>query len=147
MGEEQKQGASWVDWLFGRKPPKVPRIPESEMAGGHRGVAMGSRAAPDRSAGNVANWEQLTGHEVENFAYSQVKLRLHSSNAAWAQYNHHDKELDVGFNNGGVYRYSNVDVREAIAFIKAASKGSWLWDNIRVRGSRTGHKKPYRKLR
>lgn len=143
---------TWVEWLTGRTPraPKIQRLPESEMAGGHRGVAMGSFAAPDRSAENVEQWQQLTGHEVENFLYAGIKLRMHSSNVAWASYNPHSNQLHVGFKDGSEYQYDQISPREAVSFAQAYSKGTWVHDRLIGRGN-SGKKgrgiKPFRKLR
>lgn len=145
-----KQG--WMEWLFGTGKEKGPEIPRpSEMAGGHRGVAMGDRAAPDRSAENVAQWEQLTGNEVEDFVLNGKPFPVHSSNVAGFKYDLKRQVLTVSFlakrgRPGGVYEYYDVTPQEAIHMAKALSKGSAVWDTLRIRGTRTGHRKKYRRL-
>ena len=146
MATEQQ---GWLDWLFGRGPkPKGPTPPKpSEMAGGHRGIAMGSREDPDRSAENIAQWQQTTGDEVERFVLRGEVFPVHSSNVEWFRYVIKQQVLYVGFKGGSEYIYYNVTPQEAIQAAKYQSKGSFVWDYLRKRGSRRYHKKPYRRIR
>ena len=142
------QEQSLVDWLLGRKP-KPPRLSPSEMAGGHRGIAARDLrpGKQDFSEENVSKWEQLTGNEVEDFVYGGVAFKVHSSNVSQLQYDHEQNILTVAFKNGAVYAYSMVTPAEAARFIQATSKGSTVWDILRVRGTRDGTQKPYVRLR
>lgn len=132
------------EWLFGEKKPE--RLKPSEMAGGHRGIAMGSRDNPDRSAENVAKWEQFTGNEVEDFVYGGKLVKVHSSNMAFAKYDHEKEEMIAGFKNGGIYSVTPITPKEAVSFMQASSKGSWWWDRIRIRGTKNGHRKTVRQI-
>jgi hypothetical protein len=142
------QEQSLVNWLMGRKP-KPPRLSPSEMAGGHRGIAARDLrpGKQDFSEENVSKWEQLTGNEVEDFVFGGVAILVHSSNVSQLQYDYKKNVLTVAFKNGSVYEYDNVTPPEAVRFIQATSKGGSVWDLLRVRGSRTGHQKPFRKIR
>lgn len=44
---------------------------------------------------------------------------------------------------GSLYRYRNVEPRDFKQFYEAASKGEWVWDHLRIRGTVAGHQKPY----
>lgn len=44
---------------------------------------------------------------------------------------------------GPLYRYAGVDVDEFRALHRAGSKGDWIWDHLRIRGTVSGHKKDY----
>jgi hypothetical protein len=119
------------------------------MAGGHRGIAARDLrpGKQDFSEENVSKWEQLTGNEVEDFVFGGVAILVHSSNVSQLQYDYKKNVLTVAFKNGSVYEYDNVTPPEAVRFIQATSKGGSVWDLLRVRGSRTGHQKPFRKIR
>lgn len=52
--------------------------------------------------------------------------------------------LDAQAGPGPIYEYSRVEICEASAIYHAQDIGLWLWDNVRVRGSWSLHKKPYR---
>lgn len=45
---------------------------------------------------------------------------------------------------GAVYSYANVTPEEFITLYNADSKGKWVWDRLRVRGTVSGHRKDYR---
>ena len=125
--------------------PKAPTAQRRGQVIGHRGTAVGSRepAKRDLSAENIAKWQLLSGDVVAGFIYDGKVLPVHSTNVTFAQYLHGKEQMIVGFKNGAVYRYSNVSEGEAIEFAQAQSKGLWVWDRLRVRGSRTAHQKPY----
>jgi hypothetical protein len=85
---------------------------------------------------------------VQDFLYLGLVLQVHSSNVQAAQYDLDHQKLHVWFKGRGEpgYEYSNVSRTEALSFAQALSKGKEIWDRYRVRGSRTAHQKPYRKL-
>jgi hypothetical protein len=60
-----------------------------------------------------------------------------------AQYLYESETLYIQYKNGAVYSYKNVTYREALDFAQAGSKGEWVWSNLRIRGSKYGHRKPY----
>lgn len=45
---------------------------------------------------------------------------------------------------GSLYAYSNVQPEKFLAMYDAPSKGIWLWDNVRIRGTWSGHRHDYR---
>ena len=143
---------------FKGKPPK-PAPPNTRVIG-HRGIAAGSLQERQRlaeefyrgsgvapySAEEIARWQNLGGDEVQDFVENEQLLFTNSSNVAAAQYFKEVGKMMVEFHNGSAYLYSNVSVAEALEFAQAMSKGGFVWDRFRVRGSRTAHKKPYIKL-
>mgnify|MGYP000545344896 CR=1 FL=1 len=44
---------------------------------------------------------------------------------------------------GPLYRYYNVPPEMFLDFLKATSKGGWVWDHLRVRGTVSGHRFDY----
>lgn len=139
--------AARVRDLFQRAPQPPPHQSRETLGGGHRGVAIGDANAPDYSQENVDRWRALPASDVEAFVYEEQPLFVHSTNVAMAQYFFTTKQMMVEFLGGGAYLYDGVTEDEAIQFAKAPSKGGWVWDNLRVRGSRNKHKKPFRRLR
>lgn len=141
--------------LFGKKPqsPKLGR--------GHRGVAAGraERAEQaeryygkdpegelDYTLEEVEKWKPLSESEVEGFVNGMQPLFVNSSNVAMAQFYPEENKMQVEYHGGGAYMYSNVSAGEALAFAQALSKGSFIWDHFRIRGTRDGHRKPFTRL-
>ena len=69
-----------------------------------------------------------------------------SSSVSRVRYSQDEEVLDVMFNDGRRYRYYGVDLREAWALQLCTSAGSFVWDYLRVRGSKILHRKRYVKL-
>lgn len=145
--------------LFGgdkkKAKPRPPRFGGTEKGAGFRGVAAGSLKARHEAirqgqqpytSEEIANWGMLTGSEVEEFLYDAKFLPVHSSNVAGTQYFFDKEELVVDFLDGSSYKYYDVTLQEAEDFTKAQSKGGWVWDVLRVRGSDTQHKKKFTRL-
>lgn len=44
---------------------------------------------------------------------------------------------------GSLYRYSSVTPEEFLSLLAANSKGNWVWDHLRIRGTWSGHQKDY----
>lgn len=66
-----------------------------------------------------------------------------SSNVASSKYDSKEKYMEVGFIGGKRYGYHDVSSQEATSFFSAKSKGSWVWDHLRRRGTRFGYQKSY----
>lgn len=115
--------------------------------------ALKKRAEKERNPqqfekyGGTKRWWTLYNDVVAGFVYDQDYLPVHSSNVAAAQYFITDQKLMVEFRSGAAYLYSNVTEQEAVQFATALSKGGFCWDVLRVRGSKTAHKKPYSRIR
>jgi len=59
------------------------------------------------------------------------KQLVNSSNLYSVEYNKETKTLEVEFNKGGVYQYSNVPESVFNQLMTAPSKGSYFYHNIR----------------
>lgn len=70
-----------------------------------------------------------------------------SSNVDSIQYIAEDKTLIIAYHGGGKglqwYGYSPVDVALATSLFNAGSKGGWVWDRLRVRGTVFGYQVEY----
>lgn len=44
---------------------------------------------------------------------------------------------------GSLYRYEAVQPREFLSMLETNSKGEWVWDHLRIRGTVSGHQKDY----
>lgn len=95
---------------------------------------------PTPSANGQVTPEQK---QLEEFLYFEMWLPVVSSNVAAAQYQGGENKLTLEFLNGNFYQYSNVSTDEARSLALAGSKGGWVWDEFRVRGTVYGYKKPY----
>lgn len=80
-------------------------------------------------------------------------VTCHSSNVHSYAYNVNTWELYVRFlggegehraGPGPIYQYSHVPPELFLTLLKAGSKGSWVWDNLRIRGTVSGHQFDYR---
>ncbi len=90
----------------------------------------------------------LTSDECDAFLHFQQAKSFGSSCVGWVQYFEDDKKLFVQFYAKGrqpekVYLYLNITLQEAKSLCQATSAGIWIWDNLRVRGSKNLHRKPY----
>jgi hypothetical protein len=151
---------SWETGEETPAPPSPPVTPEPTRLGdegrqfhGHHGYALGSteEGKMDISPENKAKWRGLTQTEAANFFYNAVPLYVHSTNVVSAQYRRKEHTMVVVFGKGknakgAGYRYHNVTDAMAQEFLEAGSKGSFIWDVFRVRGSKTAHKVPYDRL-
>lgn len=128
--------------------PRAPVVPRRE-ARGHRGVAVGSTkpGEMDLSQENIDKWKPLDHETVSAFVYDGAPLFVHSTNVAMFQYHREAHKLMVEFHNGSAYLYSDISDDDAFYFAQTFSKGGAIWDLLRVRGSRTAHKKPYVRIK
>ena len=86
--------------------------------------------------------------EVAAFLRGDELLLVQSSNVAAAQYHPDDDKLMIEYLDGSAWLYGpGVSVRMAEDFARARSKGTWVWDNIKVRGTVSQHQVPAVKLR
>lgn len=69
-----------------------------------------------------------------------------ASRSLFVQYKHWSPPMPLGtqIGPGPIYEYTNVSMDEARAFYLAPNPGEWIWDNLRVRGTWSRHRKPYR---
>lgn len=130
--------------IFRGRKPTTPKVPPSHFfpgdSFGHRGVAAGNLQHPDVTPENLARRQMLTQGDAEDFLNGQP-LFVHSSNVAMVQYHAADNKMMVEYKDGSAWLYSPVTLEEAKSFLRRQSKGAWVWDNLRVRGTKHGHKK------
>lgn len=77
----------------------------------------------------------LNGEIIEGFI---------SSHVTWFYYRNKHRQLKVGYLDKSVYEYDEISESEALAIYHAPSKGTWIWDELRLRGTVFGFKKNYR---
>lgn len=94
--------------------------------------------APPSKPNKGEEWED----EMGKFLHGN-ESSFRSSNVASGNYNLGQKYLELGFNNGGRYGYHNVSPVEAMSLYNSPSKGKWVWDNLRRRGTVFGYQKSY----
>lgn len=131
--------------LSGKPKRSVPKVTVPE---GNRGIAMRSRQKPKLEQYEQRlreGKEKIPANEVEDFLYNETPLFVTSSNVNMFQYFPETQQMMVEFKDGR-YLYDNVTMQEAVKAATAQSKGSFIWDYFRVRGSATAHRKPYRKI-
>lgn len=92
---------------------------------------------------DTGEWVKVTDQNIHSFAYDR------ESHDLYIRYNYYDERHSyVNPSNstapGALYRYSNVPIELARSFYAAKDRsGQWLWDNIRVRGTWSGHHYQY----
>jgi len=77
--------------------------------------------------------EQAAAH-AEHWNSGKHWEHVASSNVDWVNYDSRENVLLVVYLNGKRYAYSHVSPDEADSMMNSDSKGTWLWDNVRVRG-------------
>jgi hypothetical protein len=81
---------------------------------------------------------------LEDFLYFGVWYSdFSSSNVAAFRYLEDPQILFVRFKNGAVYGYEPVNPQMAMGVWRASSKGGWVWDKLRIRGTAYGHQVNY----
>ena len=143
--------ASKISGLFrgrgAKKPPSLESFMPKQAIIGHRGQALRDLKKPDWTPENVRKWRTINREEVRDFVYDKQIFFVHSTNVVAAQYFHETQQMMVEFKGHKSYLYSDVSIPEAISFTMAGSKGGWVWDHLRVRGSKWKHKKPYQRIK
>jgi KTSC domain len=78
-------------------------------------------------------------------------LAVTSTNVAQIAYSLDEQTLFVQFHPGKNdpsprYWYKPINAKQAQQFALAPSKGGWVWDHLRIRGTKLGHKVPYGRM-
>lgn len=66
-----------------------------------------------------------------------------SSNVSRIAYDEGKATLRIIFHDENEYLYQPIHPKWAENFFLSGSKGGWVWDNLRIRGTALGHKVPY----
>lgn len=77
--------------------------------------------------------------QEEKFLDGGTLRTLSSSNVSKANYDPDRNLLIITYKSGDVWAYV-VSEEEAVDFYHAPSKGTWIWDHVRVRGEGNKHK-------
>lgn len=85
----------------------------------------------------------LSSDQLDDFLHFGEWLPVQSSNVAAAQYDGETEQMTVEFKDGSLYQYQQISLVEARSFAQAGSKGGWVWDQLRMRGTVNGYKKPF----
>jgi hypothetical protein len=105
-------------------------------------ISIGSRKpVPTGRRGTNAIRPIVPAEEVEAFLYDGAILYVSSSMVSFAIYNRKEENIIIQYHTGPPWKYSPFNEQEALDFVLANSKGNFVWDRIRVRGSKTKHKK------
>jgi hypothetical protein len=119
-------------------------IPKKTKAGKERRTVMLPTDSRQRTF--PADHPIVTGRMVTDFSSSNV-YGFSYDVENWYLYVRYKASGDKGSKTlsgaGSLYRYSQVSPKIFLAMLKAPSKGTFIWDNIRERGTVSGHKYPY----
>lgn len=96
--------------------------------------------------------EGIDAQTADEFMKGNILLFVDSSNVEYVKYSPEVMRCEVGFLPKGTgdsraYHYWEVFPDDMRAFLTSPSKGEWLWDYFRVRGSAVAHKKPYKRIK
>lgn len=69
-----------------------------------------------------------------------------STNCVGGRYIPESLYMELEFKDGSYYGYFNVGREEAESMYHATSHGGWVWDNLRIRGTKLGYRKEYQWL-
>lgn len=138
---------SWIDRLLGRTEPVAPQVPEEAYPRGSVPAQIEELGQQMRFPDSGALSPAISEGEVERFLYRGAVLSVVSSNVDHVEWDHRTSQLIVTYRNGSQYAYENISEGEARSFAEAPSKGTWVWNFLRIKGTKHGHKKPYRRLR
>jgi hypothetical protein len=82
----------------------------------------------------------VTGRFVRATASTNVYSYGYDVDNLWLYIRYQGKQRSTA---GSLYRYRGVYPHEFLGLMAKDSKGKWVWDHLRVRGSSTMHQKPY----
>jgi hypothetical protein len=148
-------------------PPSIPDIPfaENKAAPDFRTLDEIIAAERRKMLANIEEQGRLAQEEVERqhstffpkqhgsdeplYAFVSLQKPLvngvdfSSSNVEQVWYKLDEEEMWVQFQDGSVYKYWTITTQEAANMFHATSKGIYIWDAYRIRGTVLGHKKNY----
>jgi hypothetical protein len=114
---------------------------------------------PDDQPYTLKNHENrlISVEDVQEFLEGKRDILVDSTNVYSIGYRPETEQLHVGFQSktpdgkpsgqlGSMYEYDQISPEEAKSFLQVNSKGGWVWDELRIRGTKTGHKKAYRRI-
>ena len=69
-----------------------------------------------------------------------------STNCVGGRYFPETLYMELEFKDGTFYGYFNIGPEEAASMYHATSHGVWVWDSLRIRGTKLGYRKEYQWL-
>lgn len=107
-----------------------------------------NRRAKSIGPGTTGHGSPLSAENAVDFVYAGQIMFCNSENVESATYSIEDKILVIQYKGGGSpWSYEPITELQAIDFTKADSKNGWLWDNVRIRGTKHGHRVNARRVR
>lgn len=101
------------------------------------GVSFSGPDDPRREWLFQGKFLKVQSRNVYAIAYSIATRELYVQYLFWAP------GMEQHSGPGPVYRYERIEPSLALTAYDAASKGVWIWDNLRIRGTFAGHQFPY----
>src|SRR5678815_1557463 len=144
--------------MFGRKafPKNRLRLTAHELPSRRPQMASGGiasrigaeadefmRSRPERDQRLAKRQEKFNDPEVRFIVQGEWLETPQSSYMAACFYNLIEQTLHVIHHDHSMYGYRSVTPEMARSLYRAGSKGTWMWDNIRIRGTVYGHRVPY----
>lgn len=144
----QETGETISGALLG--PPEIPETdlfeevfaPRGGRAGGDLAAFHGITGLPPDHPLNSGKFVEVQSSNVHSVAYDATEailyVRFHMKK--W------NKEVGdfVPIGPGPIYAYHYVPAQMFLDLLAARSKGGWIWDNLRIRGTVSGHRFDYR---
>jgi len=95
------------------------------------------------------DWRKLERQLEHARKYGQIArpqwVPVRSSNVRAVRWNAADHTFDIRYREGRTYRYFDIEPGEAQELMRR-SHGEHVWDILRVRGSRTAHRKLWKEI-
>lgn len=107
---------------------------------------MPGRSAQSAPTETVADRVSLDATE-RDFLFGEATVPLRSSWPTWTQYNAELRELTIGYKSGHAEIYETITEDMALSFLRSASHGEWIHQNILDGKNPDGtwkHKVPHR---
>lgn len=126
-------------------------VPPSELPERRAELPAGLELRPRRKTVDVPlSTGQTQRMRPEHPLLTGEVVPCESSNVHSFRYDYERAALYVRFlgkarggGRGPLYRYSDVEPELFLSLQRAASKGGWIWDHVRIRGTVSGHQKDY----
>ena len=141
---------------------KKPKLKPPTISPGNLGIAAGDikeRARKEEiyrqtrrqedypyTEEEMEEWGEIPISEVEGFLAGKNAITVNSSNVASFRWFPETNQCLVEYLNGSAYMYDGCSQHEMENIVYAPSKGGAVWTLFRVRGSRTAHRKAYRRI-
>ena len=100
------------------------------------------REALERQRGNPA-LRFMEGDWVTDFKSSCVKAFRYDVGPGILFIKFKERDGSESHYRYGIPGNNNITGEMAMSLFRAASKGTWVWDNLRIRGTKVGHRVPY----